>query len=265
MRDSHRRGLCLTLIVSAALLAFLPGAVASRSIDWLDRIPPALADAQARRVPVLVNVWAGWVLPCREMARTTYRDQRVLREMESFVAAQIDVDTDKNFRWQYRLEEYPSVLFLDDTGAEITRLSGAISAPILLDRMQRVIRGYPAYLDARTRESADAHIQLGTYFAEIGNPDGAVDHFEAALEGMQNQSGYPVERLRLRLAEALEDCGKLDQAAEVLTRLSNDATSPGIVGLSLAALARIERARGNDDKAEALSARIEKEFPHLAR
>ena len=265
MRDSHRRGLCLALIVTAALPALMPGAFAAGSIDWLDRIPPALADAQARKVPVLVNVWAGWVLPCREMARTTYRDERVLREMESFVPAQVDVDTNKNFRWQYRLEEYPSVLFLDDTGAEITRLSGAISAPILLDRMQRVIRGYPGYLDARTRESAEAHVQLGTYFAEIGNPGGAVDHFEAALDNMQSHSGYAIERLRLRLAEALEDCGKLDRAADVLTRLSKEATSPGIAGLSLAALARIERARGNEDNAKALSARIEKEFPHLAR
>jgi thioredoxin 2 len=83
-------------------------------------------------VPVLLDVWAPWCLPCRGMAP-------VLDEIASSLAgrvrvAKLDVDKNPEAAARLRIEGIPT-LFVFKDGREVTRMIGARGKDDLLQRL----------------------------------------------------------------------------------------------------------------------------------
>jgi len=243
-------------VLTPALLAALtlsPSGMAAEApgIVWGESLPDALdASAESSR-PVMVDVWAVWCIPCKEMEETTYRDPDVLRAADGFVPLKVDADVKTAFIERYGIDAFPTLLFLDVKGGEITRWRGMITAEPLADLLGRLSEGYPRYLEtAGRRNEPDVAREIANYLTSVGNAGGAVDLLRVAVKKLGNAEPTVREPLELRLGQAHLDAESPKAAAKIFRRLADTSESDEIRGQALVGLVRAERARGRDAQAD---------------
>lgn len=255
------------LLVLAAGAA-LPSAFAGEApggIPWGESFARALDQAERDGKPVLVDVWAVWCVPCKEMDDTTYRSALVIREASAFVPLKVDADVATSFVERYRVDAYPTLLFLDGRGREISRWRGAIAAEPLAGLMRQVGGGYTAYRLALEREGDPASaIVVADYLTAAGSPAGAVDRLRASLGALPDSASSTRDALELRVGEAQLAAGEPKAACRTFERLAERAAEPETRGRALIGLVRAEALRGREARAEAARNRLREEFPGLA-
>jgi thioredoxin-like negative regulator of GroEL len=234
-------------------------------IPWITGTTKALKEARSSGNPVVVDLWAVWCEPCKLMEKTTFRDSRVLQAIDGFVPLKVDADADTIFVERYEIEIFPTMLFLDEKGEEITRLTGLIEADPLLAKLEKVSSGYASYLEQiASQKDPQALKNAADYMLEVGNPDRAVELLRKASKLSRGAERAEMEELELMLAEALLSCGRAASAAKELERLAESATCAAARGRALVGLVRAERERGRGEQADVTLAHLRQEFPELA-
>ncbi|MBI2944907.1 MAG: thioredoxin family protein [Candidatus Wallbacteria bacterium] len=62
----------------------------SEGIRWFRSLEEARTEATRTGKPIFADFYADWCVPCRLMDRTTFRDSRVVKAMEAFIALKAD-------------------------------------------------------------------------------------------------------------------------------------------------------------------------------
>jgi thioredoxin-like negative regulator of GroEL len=257
--------LALASVLVALLSIGLAAAEESEGIHWSENIGAAQKQAAESGKPVMVDIWAVWCVPCKEMDETTYRDGNVIHGAEAFVPLKVDADVKTSFIERYDIDAFPTLLFLDGKGREITRWRGAIAAEPLGELMQQVGDGYGHYLDAlKKTDVPDAAMKLADYFQEIGNADAAVDHLRASLKSLKNADPAARDPLELRLCQAQVAAGSIKSACKSYARLAESAAEKEIRGQALLGLAQAETERGNEALAGEAIDRLKSDYPEVA-
>lgn len=91
--------------------------------DWILYTPEALAEARAEGRPVVIDFFAEWCLPCKELDRYTFSDPRVLAATERFALLKADLTSFSSepvaeLRERYDIIGVPTIVFIDGTGTE---------------------------------------------------------------------------------------------------------------------------------------------------
>ena len=213
----------------------------------------------------MIDVWAVWCAPCKIMEETTYRNPTLIRSSEYFVPVKVNADINQPFIERHRIDAYPTLLFLDQEGREITRLEGLTTAPELIETQAMIREGYESYL-ASIELAADTESLEATaaYLTRVGNPAGAADLLRKSLKKLPAGAAGGRDIVTLLLAEARLAAGESRNAAKLFSRLADEAALPEERARALAGLARAERARGRDAQARAALQRLEESYPQLA-
>jgi thiol:disulfide interchange protein DsbD len=93
-------------------------------VTWKPYSEEVLKEAQSSNKPVIIDFYATWCTPCRELEEVTFHDPSVVKQAESgFVMVKVDVTKGGNPVHERLLEQFevkgvPTVVFLDTEGKE---------------------------------------------------------------------------------------------------------------------------------------------------
>jgi thiol:disulfide interchange protein DsbD len=114
-------------------------------VRWDKYDTKALAAARAANKPVVIDFYADWCLPCKELDEKTFTDTAVASELDRFVRVKADLTAPDDATTQALTKEYqilgvPTLVFLDAKGNEIRdlRLTGFEPPAQFLERTRKV-------------------------------------------------------------------------------------------------------------------------------
>jgi len=130
---------------AVAVMMALPKKIEAE-IAWQPYTEQALAQARKDGRGVIIDTFADWCIPCKELDKLTFTDHTVRSEAERFVTLKLDLtSSDPNSeagraRTRFGIRGVPTVLFLDNTGRELAdlRLEGFEKPSAFLGRMKQV-------------------------------------------------------------------------------------------------------------------------------
>ncbi len=133
--------LCAFLVTSWTLQG--PG------IAWKPYSEEVLKEAQYLKKPVILDFYAGWCTPCRELEEVTFHDASVVKEADGrFVMVKVDLTkggdpVHERLLQQYEIKGVPTIVFLDPSGKERRdlRLVDFLPADQFLGRMAQLNKG----------------------------------------------------------------------------------------------------------------------------
>jgi len=135
-------------IAGLILATFLVATMAMRGpgVSWKPYTEDTLQEAQSLKRPVIIDFYATWCTPCRELEEVTFHQPDVVRLAEkNFTMVKVDVTKGGNPYYEELLRKYsvkggPTIVFLDAEGKERTdlRLVDFLPADKFLIRMRDI-------------------------------------------------------------------------------------------------------------------------------
>jgi thiol:disulfide interchange protein DsbD len=115
-------------------------------IPWQPYSEQAVAAAREEGRAVIIDTFADWCIPCKELDQLTFTHSEVKKEAERFVALKLDLTTNNpdseagRARQRFDIIGVPTVIFLDPSGKERTdlRLTGFEKPAPFVARMRQI-------------------------------------------------------------------------------------------------------------------------------
>jgi thiol:disulfide interchange protein DsbD len=133
---------------SSGLAAFLIASLLMQGpgVTWAPFSDDALKEAAWQKRPVVIDFYAAWCAPCRELDEITFHDAAVVKQAQNgFIMIKVDVTKGGNPMHERLLQEYgikgvPTVVFLDADGKECKdlRLLDFLPPDQMLTRMNQL-------------------------------------------------------------------------------------------------------------------------------
>jgi thiol:disulfide interchange protein DsbD len=112
------------LVILSLFFILLTIAVANAQTTKWYKYEAGMEEASSTGKPVIMEFYADWCSPCIAMEEGTYPDPRVVSELEDFIAIKVDTQVRIDIESKYHIAYYPTIVFLDPKGNEISRHIG---------------------------------------------------------------------------------------------------------------------------------------------
>lgn len=118
-----KRLLGVALVAWAVMLVVPTHKAEGGRIAWQTYSEQALQQAIAEGKPAVIDFFADWCLPCKELEANTFSDPRVTQAFEGIVALKADLTRDEEpavqeVKKRFKIVGVPTIVFLDASGRE---------------------------------------------------------------------------------------------------------------------------------------------------
>lgn len=103
--------------------------ISANAQNWIRDFKIAGAIAKSENKLMLIDFYADWCPPCKQMDRETWPQKEVKDAMDNVVALKVNIDANSSLAMGYSIKSIPVILITDARGNEIYRMEGMQSAP----------------------------------------------------------------------------------------------------------------------------------------
>lgn len=114
-------------------------------LNWVHYQNETIAELQQQGKPIFIDFYADWCAPCKEMDRTTFKDERVIEISKQMVMVKVDCTApDENIKKimaQFDVTGMPTLVFIDKNGKEILEMReiGYLGVDRFLEKVNRLL------------------------------------------------------------------------------------------------------------------------------
>ena len=99
----------------------------SNQIQWLTYSSEKLNQAVSSRKPVMIDFYADWCIPCKELDKFTFSDPEVVKLSRQFIMLKVDLTKAsdpgvKELKDSFKIKGVPTLVFIDARGNELSKL-----------------------------------------------------------------------------------------------------------------------------------------------
>ncbi|HXG93600.1 MAG TPA: cytochrome c biogenesis protein CcdA [Blastocatellia bacterium] len=115
-----------------------------QSIAWQPYSEQALTQAVSQGKGIIIDAYADWCIPCKELDKATFTDDEVRKESERFVTLKLNLTNPeenseaKRAQDRFAIKGVPTIIFLDGAGREVSRFTGFQDAEYMLAEMKKI-------------------------------------------------------------------------------------------------------------------------------
>ena len=234
MKNRIQSAVCMLAFVCVATASIF--ATTPNPPDMFSKSTFEASQAQAKTEAklFLVDATATWCGPCKKMDKTTWVDDKVVAWMkQNAIAAQIDVDAQKETASALKIEAMPTIIVFKD-GKEYDRIVGYKSTDDLLEWLNGVLQGKHAIdkviADAGDRNdpavkiNVEVRMDLARTLASNKKFDLATEEFLWLWEHMlQHSNSYSGVRLSFMASDMTKLAEQYEPAKVAFTKLRDAA------------------------------------------
>ncbi len=190
----------------------------------------ALAAAKKDGKVVFVDFFTTWCAPCKKLDATTWKDAAVVSWLgEKTIALKLDAEVETKLAARYRIQVYPTMIFIDPDGTERGRIVGyrdatgflseakdRVAGRTELDRIEEELLGDPKNVELR-RDRANE-------LARAQRHEEALEEYLWCFEAGRTWPGYGGVRLSYLLGEIVRLGAEHPPAVAALVELGEAAT-----------------------------------------
>ncbi|MEJ2080044.1 MAG: thioredoxin family protein [Acidobacteriota bacterium] len=105
----------------------LSGEKAADQIQWFNYSGEKLDEAVSTGKPVMIDFYADWCIPCKELEKFTFSDPDVVDISRQFIMLKVDLTKSSDARVKelkdlYQIKGVPTLVFIDAQGNELSKL-----------------------------------------------------------------------------------------------------------------------------------------------
>ena len=89
--------------------------------------------AKRENRPLLLEFYAHWCSPCRELEKNVLSLSAVIQESAHFICYRVNSDVEATLVSKYKVMEIPTILITDSDGNEIQRIKGILAPKDLIE------------------------------------------------------------------------------------------------------------------------------------
>jgi len=117
------------LIIVVAVYSLIPSD--TKSVEWQKYSKEAVSNINDRGV--IIDFFADWCIPCKELDALTFTDPKVIELSKEFDTYKADLTKSlspevESLREKYKIVGVPTVLILNSSGEEMNRITGFVNA-----------------------------------------------------------------------------------------------------------------------------------------
>jgi thiol:disulfide interchange protein DsbD len=147
--EKLRKGLAVAVMVTgvfgvvASLLAPRAAEAGTPTLAWIKGEPAGVAAARSAGRPALLDFYADWCLPCKELEKKTFDHPEVARELGRFTLVKVDCSSDEDpqvveTQKRYQAATLPTVVLIDSLGRIVRKIDHVIEPAELLDILRAI-------------------------------------------------------------------------------------------------------------------------------